>query len=244
VRAARGEEAAAPPALRFGADTARGRLAQASGATPRLVATHLSEPLVPLVKALNGYSNNIFHSFAERAGGVAAVQEVARASVPADLRDEIVIENGAGAGATNRMSPRAAVAILRALHDELAKHGLALDDVLPVSGVDPGTLGGRLDDADERGRVVGKTGTYGDYGASALAGVIRTDAGRLVYFAVLNHGVPVPQARPRQDAFVRALLAAEPGPPWPHAHDGTPAFTRARVDRADAEAAIGNRPQN
>jgi hypothetical protein len=47
---------------------------------------------------------------------------------------------------------------------------------------------------------------------------------------VLNRGVPVPDARPRQDAFVRALLAAEPGPTWEHVRDETPAFTRAEVE--------------
>ena len=55
--------------------------------------------------------------------------------------------------------------------------------------------------------MVAKTGTYGDYGASALAGALRGPRG-LVYFAILNHGVPIEAARRRQDAFVRALLAS------------------------------------
>jgi D-alanyl-D-alanine carboxypeptidase/D-alanyl-D-alanine-endopeptidase (penicillin-binding protein 4) len=233
VRTARGEDAPSPPALRFGGDAPPGaRRAEPSDAPPRLLVTHLSEPLVPLVKALNGYSNNIFHPFAERAGGMDAVQALARESVPEAVRDEVLLENGAGAGATNRISPRAAVAILRALAGELAKHGLGLDDVLPVSGIDPGTLRERLDEPGERGRVVGKTGTYGDYGASALAGAIRSRTRGVVYFAVLNRGVPVPEARPRQDAFVRTLLAREPGPAWEHAADATPAFTRTRIEPA------------
>jgi hypothetical protein len=68
---------------------------------------------------------------------------------------------------------------------------------------------------------VGKTGTYGDYGASALAGALRTREGT-VYFAILNHGVPVPTARRRQDAYVRALLARLDTLPWDYA---TPAST-------------------
>lgn len=235
VRAARGLAGAAPPAIGFGADTpAQGARARASGAPPRPLVVHRSLPLIPLVKALNGFSNNVFHAFAGRVGGVARVQEIARASVPEAMREEIVIENGAGAGATNRLSPRAAVAIHRALQDELAKHGLGLDDVLPVAGVDPGTLRERLAGPGERARVVGKTGTYGDYGASALSGAIRSRERGLVYFALLNRGVPVPEARPRQDAFVRALLASEPGPPWDHVRDETPAFTRAEVEVEDA----------
>jgi len=47
--------------------------------------------------------------------------------------------------------------------------------------------------------VVGKTGTFGDYGASALVGAISTSDQGTVYFAILNHGVPVPEARRRQD---------------------------------------------
>jgi D-alanyl-D-alanine carboxypeptidase/D-alanyl-D-alanine-endopeptidase (penicillin-binding protein 4) len=224
VREARGNEAAQPPLLVF-----EGLLAASSGAPDRLLLVHYSQALVPLMKALNGYSNNVFHPFAERIGGVKVVEKIARESVPAAMRDEIILTNGAGAGATNRLSPRAAVALLRALAGALAQHHLALPDVLPVSGIDDGTLHGRLDDADERGRVVGKTGTYGDYGASALAGAIRTNTEGVVYFAILNHDVPVPEARERQNAFISALLRALPGEPWPYQRDPAPAFTRATV---------------
>lgn len=211
-----------PPAIAFGGESR-------AGGAPQPLVLHRSQPLVPLLKALNGFSNNIFHPLAQRAGGVAAVQEIARESVPSEMRDEIVLTNGAGAGATNRLSPRATVAILRALEKELALHGRDLADVLPVTGVDSGTLRERLDGPGERGVVAGKTGTYGDYGACALAGAYRSPSRGLVYFAVLNRGVPVPEARARQDAFVRSLLEAVPGEPWPYMRDDAPAFTRASV---------------
>jgi D-alanyl-D-alanine carboxypeptidase/D-alanyl-D-alanine-endopeptidase (penicillin-binding protein 4) len=194
---------------------------------------HRSEPLLTLVKALNGFSNNIFASFADAAGGIAEVEAIARASVPAAWRDEIVLGDGAGENRRNRLSPRASVALLRALAAELAKSGHALDDVLPVAGIDEGTLRRRFTDPEEIGRVVGKTGTYGDYGASALAGVLRTREHGLVYFAVLNHGVPIEPARKRQDAFVRALLARFDTERWDYERDPVPAFTRARVERAN-----------
>jgi D-alanyl-D-alanine carboxypeptidase/D-alanyl-D-alanine-endopeptidase (penicillin-binding protein 4) len=229
LRAASGGEAASgPPALTFGAER-RAPSAGASGPLLPLV-LHRSEPLVPLVKALNGYSNNVFHPFAERAGGMEVVEKIARESVPAPMRGEIILTNGAGAGASNRLSPRAVVALLRALAAELALHGLALADVLPVSGVDSGTLLHRLDGPGERGVVAGKTGTFGDYGASALAGAYRSRERGIVYFAVLNHGIPVPQARERQDAFARALLQELPGEPWPYQRSEAPAFTRAQVE--------------
>jgi D-alanyl-D-alanine carboxypeptidase/D-alanyl-D-alanine-endopeptidase (penicillin-binding protein 4) len=223
IRAARGIDGGAPPALAF-------RKAEGgAGGPPKLLVVHLSEPLVPLLKALNGYSNNVFHPFAQRAGGVGAVETIARESVPAEMRGEIVLTNGAGAGASNRLSPRAAVALLRALAAELGSHGLTLPDVLPVSGIDSGTLRNRLDGPGERGVVVGKTGTYGDYGASALVGAFRSRDRGVVYFAILNRGVPVPAARERQDAFVRALLETLPAEPWPYQRDEAPAFTRATV---------------
>jgi D-alanyl-D-alanine carboxypeptidase/D-alanyl-D-alanine-endopeptidase (penicillin-binding protein 4) len=77
--------------------------------------------------------------------------------------------------------------------------------------------------------VVGKTGTFGDYGASALIGAISTTDRGTVYFAILNHGVPVPQARKRQDQFVGALLAHLNTVPWNYVRDARPAVARAEV---------------
>ncbi len=226
VRAAEASRSAVPakqPAIAFGN-------AKAAGATARtLLVTHRSQPLVPLVKALNDYSNNIFADFAGAAGGIAAVQSIARESVPAAMRDEITLGDGAGANPRNRLSPRAAVALLRALNDELAKSQHSLADVLPVAGIDEGTLRHRLDGPGQLGHVVGKTGTYGDYGACALAGALRTRDHGVVYFAILNHKVAIDVARKRQDAFVRAMLASIDTEMWPYRRDDAPAFTRAEV---------------
>ena len=38
--------------------------------------TYISPPLLPILKELNAYSNNVFHDFAEAAGGVGFVQAV------------------------------------------------------------------------------------------------------------------------------------------------------------------------
>jgi serine-type D-Ala-D-Ala carboxypeptidase/endopeptidase (penicillin-binding protein 4) len=141
----------------------------------------------------------------------------------------VIIENAAGAGKTNRISPRAAVAILDALAKELVRHDLDLTDVLPVAGIDAGTLSDRFDSPDLRGVVVGKTGTFGSLGASALAGAVHTRAHGLVTFAILNRGVPVPEARRRQDAFVKAFLREAGGIPWKHAAAAKPPFAEAEV---------------
>jgi D-alanyl-D-alanine carboxypeptidase/D-alanyl-D-alanine-endopeptidase (penicillin-binding protein 4) len=223
VRAAR-RETGAPPALTF----LISKRALEEG-PDRTLLTHRSEPLVPLLKALNGYSNNVFGWLAGAAGGIAVVEAEARASVPEAWRDEITLGDGAGTNPRNRLSPRAAVALLRALEREAAASGATLADLLPVAGVDPGTLKARLAGPGERGRVAAKTGTYGDYGACALAGALRTKSRGVVYFAILNHRVPIEDARRRQDAFVRALLGAFDTEPWPYVRDEAPAFTRASV---------------
>jgi D-alanyl-D-alanine carboxypeptidase/D-alanyl-D-alanine-endopeptidase (penicillin-binding protein 4) len=156
------------------------------------------------------------------------VEAIVRAHVPAAQREEITIDNGAGGGQTNRLSPRASVAILRALERHLRPHDIAVTDVLPVSGVDPGTLQERL--LDRRRYVVGKTGTFGSVGACALAGLVRSKHHGTVAFAVLNYWLPVPEARKRQDAFVRALLDAVDAEPWPYEHATRPTYTLAAID--------------
>jgi D-alanyl-D-alanine carboxypeptidase/D-alanyl-D-alanine-endopeptidase (penicillin-binding protein 4) len=181
------------------------------------------------LKALNGYSNNIFAPFADAAGGVAAIQARIRKLLPADQQGELVLGDGAGAHPANRMSPRATVAILRALDQELDRHDLDLTSVMPVAGIDEGTLKKRLVGPNGEGFVVAKTGTYGDYGACALAGALQTKKDGLVYFAILNRGVPIEVARRRQDAFVRVLMNELGAVPWAYARDDEPAFTRAEV---------------
>jgi D-alanyl-D-alanine carboxypeptidase/D-alanyl-D-alanine-endopeptidase (penicillin-binding protein 4) len=220
------------PALRWGSVGAGG----GADAPAQALLVHRSQPLLPMVKALNDYSNNIFQPLAEAAGGAAAVERLARELVPAEQRDEIRLGDGAGVDPRNRLSPRVTVRLLRALEADLARSGHGLHDVLPVAGVDDGTLRRRLDGAAEVGRVVGKTGTYGDYGACALAGALRSARHGTVYFAILNRGIAILSARQRQDAFLRELLRALDSEPWPYRRDPAPAFTRARLDFARAAA--------
>jgi D-alanyl-D-alanine carboxypeptidase/D-alanyl-D-alanine-endopeptidase (penicillin-binding protein 4) len=225
--AARADAARTTPeglALSFG-----GRSLARDGAGQTLL-VHRSGSLVQVVKALNCYSNNVFHPFSERIGGPHEVERIVRESVPEGMRSQIVIDNAAGAGKTNRLSPRATVAIIDALERELAPHRLSLLDVLPVNRVDAGTLRERLAPA----MVVGKTGTIGSLRASALAGVVRTERWGRVTFAILNRGVAVPVAQKRQDGFVEALLREGRGIPWDYRRNPAPAFTQATVEASAA----------
>lgn len=211
-----------------GAGSAGGGSAGVPPASRPLV-IHRSQPLLSLAKSLNDYSNNIFKPLADQAGGAEAVESLARSVVPERMRGEIALGDGAGTDPRNRLSPRVTVQLLRALDKELRGTGHSLVDILPVAGIDEGTLRHRLDQPEEAGRVVGKTGTFGDYGASALAGAVSTSDRGTVYFAILNHGVPVPEARRRQDRFVRVLLAHLKTQPWNYQRDVRPAISRAEV---------------
>jgi D-alanyl-D-alanine carboxypeptidase/D-alanyl-D-alanine-endopeptidase (penicillin-binding protein 4) len=215
------------------------RRAVAADPSPKPLVEHRSAPLLRVLKELNGFSNNIFHPLTRRIGGPGEVGQSARAVVAPELRDEIRLDNGAGAGTTNRLSPRAAVALIDALAAYLARHDLDLADVLPVAGVDAGTLARRFVAPDLRGVVVGKTGTYGSLGASALAGVLRTRTYGVVTFAILNRGLSVPEARRRQDAFVTAMLHDAGGVPWPYQKADEPPFAEAEVKALVGDASCG-----
>lgn len=221
-----------PPALRFD-----GALSGAATATPpQPLLVHHSQTLLELAKQLNDYSNNVFKPLADAAGGATAVEALARSAVPVAMREEITLGDGAGTDGRNRLSPRAAVKLLRALEQELAGSGHQLVDILPVAGIDAGTLHDRFNAPDQVGRVVGKTGTFGDYGASALIGAIPTRDRGTVYFAILNHGVPVPIARDRQNRFIAELLARLHTVPWQYQPDARPAIARAFLDSFAAPA--------
>jgi serine-type D-Ala-D-Ala carboxypeptidase/endopeptidase (penicillin-binding protein 4) len=218
-----------PPAIVFMNAGAAAKTSAGSPPLERLLLVHRSQPLLSLAKSLNDYSNNIFKPLADAAGGAAAVESLARSVVPAAMRSEVRLGDGAGTDPSNRLSPRAAVTLLRVLAQELALTGHGLCDILPVAGIDEGTLKDRLNAPQQVGRVAGKTGTFGDYGASALIGAIPTSDRGIVYFAILNHGIPVAEARRRQDRFVRALLLRLHSVAWNYQPDTRPAVARAEL---------------
>lgn len=207
----------------------RGKPFPAAGTRPgRVLVIWESPPLLRILKELNGWSNNIFEPLAQYrlpGGTTAAV----RAALPAEFAEEVRIDNAAGLGRTNRLSPRAAVAVLAALEEHLAAHDLALRDVLPVAGDDAGTLQDRLAEPELRRAVVAKTGTIPSQQVSALAGVARTERWGRVRFAILNGGIPVPDARARQDQLLRHLFAEGGALALPGASEAVPAWAEGRL---------------
>jgi len=177
------------------------------------IITRKSSKLVDVLKVLLCYSNNFM---AERIGETMGGPQAVTALLVKSLKinpDEIYLATTSGLGA-NRLTPRAMMAILRGLSNELRKHRLSLVDVMPVAGIDPGTLEDRYTDVFSRGSVVAKTGTLirTDGGVSSLVGQMNTKSGRVVLFVILNHHGSVVRFRYNQDAIVAAIQNTLGGP--------------------------------
>ena len=171
----------------------------------RQLFSHESAPLREILKVTLCYSNNFL---SERLGGMVrgpyGVAQIAHQGAGI-LPQELSLQTSSGLG-INRVTPRAMMKVLRALRDELAKHKMSFTDIMPVAGIDKGTLEGRFDSDFSRGSVVGKTGTLGktDGGVSALAGEISTRNGRLL-FVIFNQRGSVPRFRSFQNSYVSLI---------------------------------------
>ena len=197
---------------------------------PRVLVVHASPPLLRHIKDFNSHSNDNFHEFSYRIGGPETVQRILRESVTGVPRSSMVIDNAAGDGRTNQLSPRAAVAMFEALERTLKRRGLSFSDVLPVAGVDAGTFENRLAGPRYRAAVVGKSGTVRVLRISTVAGVAYTRKFGRTFFAVMMRGVPLWTARERQNAFLQGLLDLGGARPLRTGGTAPPAFTEARLE--------------
>ena len=204
-----------------------------AGAVPLLL--HKSSKLVDVLKAMLCYSNNFMaERIGDTLGGPVGVSSAAAARLKINP-GELSLSSTSGLG-INRVTPRAMMKILRGLRAELAKHDLSLPDILPVAGVDPGTLEERYADPLERGTVVAKTGTLvrTDGGASSLVGEARTKSGRNILFVLMNQNGNVLRFRQNQDAIVSAIQNSLGGPaPF----DYRPVNLSLRLANSEYEAA-------
>jgi serine-type D-Ala-D-Ala carboxypeptidase/endopeptidase (penicillin-binding protein 4) len=206
-----------------------------SGATAILM--HKSSKLVDVLKALLCYSNNFMaERIGDGMGGPDAISSILTKKLNLNP-DDLVLASTSGVG-VNRVTPRAMMKVLRALRDELARHKLSLTDILPVAGIDPGTLEERYTDALERGSVVAKTGTLirTDGGASSLVGQMKTKSGRLVLFVIMNQRGNVVRFRQNQDTIVSSIQNSLGGPaPFNY----RPVKLAMRLANSEFEAAKG-----
>ena len=179
----------------------------------KLLLTQRSSKLVDILKVLLCYSNNFM---AERIGEALGGPESVRQQLITQLKlgpDEIRIASLSGLG-VNRISPRVMMKIYRELRVELQKQGLTPASILPVAGIDAGTLEDRFDGLAWRGSVIAKTGTLTrtDGGASSLVGQMRTANGEVLLFVIMNQRGSVWRFRENQDYLVMLVQNSRGGP--------------------------------
>jgi D-alanyl-D-alanine carboxypeptidase len=179
----------------------------------KLLLTQRSSKLVDILKVLLCYSNNFM---AERIGEALGGPESVRQRLTTELGlgpDELRIASLSGLG-VNRVSPRVMMKIYRELRLELQKHRLSPSSILPVAGIDPGTLEDRFTGLAWRGSVIAKTGTLmrTDGGASSLVGQMQAANGEVLLFVILNQRGSVWRFRENQDYLVMLTQNSRGGP--------------------------------
>ncbi|NEP08981.1 MAG: D-alanyl-D-alanine carboxypeptidase [Symploca sp. SIO2C1] len=169
-----------------------------------LLLRHRSLSLTDILREMNIYSNNVLaQMLADAVGGAQNVSQAAAklANVPPT---EIQLINGSGLGVANRISPRAACAMLIAMEHFLQPHQLTVADLFPVAGRDTeGTM-------EDRNIPIGsavKTGTLNQ--VSALAGIMPTREHNSVCFAIINNNSgDILTLRKQQDELLGKLSQA------------------------------------
>ena len=179
----------------------------------KLLLTQRSSKLVDILKVLLCYSNNFM---ADRIGEALGGPESVKQQLTTQLGlgpDELRIATLSGLG-VNRVSPRVMMRIYRELLKELQKHRLSPSAILPVAGIDPGTLEDRFTGLAWRGSVIAKTGTLvrTDGGASSLVGQMQAANGEILLFVIMNQRGSVWRFRENQDYLVMLTQNTRGGP--------------------------------
>lgn len=205
----------------------------------RAISTHYSPVLSDVLKVLLCYSNNFMaERLGDQLGGAAGLTRMLTTDVGLKA-GEFRIATASGLG-VNRMTPRQMMKVYRALLDELHEGGLKAADILPVAGVDPGTLQKRYAVSPGRGSVIAKTGTLPrtDGGASALVGQLRTAKGDTLLFVIFDQRGSVVRFRQWQDALVADVQNQRGGPaPFTYAPQAMAIrLSNSEIDSARASA--------
>ena len=192
------------------------QLSKFAPVNPKLLLTHNSLILSDILRQMNIYSNNkMSQMLADQLGGAKEVASYA-ARVAGIDPTEIQLINGSGLGVENRVSPRAASQMLIAIDNLLKLNNLDVMDLFPVAGRDNvGTVENRSIPA---GTAV-KTGTLNQ--VSALAGVIRLDQDRRIWFSLINYGWQIQYFRKQQDLFLQSLAQHWQLPPQDFSQEST-----------------------
>ena len=178
------------------------------------ITSHMSSSLRDILFFQNAHSSNpIAERLGEALGGPKAIETFLVKDVGIAPGD-VSISRTSGLD-VNRITPRATVQLFRELVFWLNLTNMQPQDVLPVAGVDAGTLARRFAGEEYRGAVIGKTGTLPatDGGVSTLAGIIYTRNRGPVLFAIFNTMGSVATYRKLQDSFLKGFIMESGGIP-------------------------------
>lgn len=177
----------------------------------KLLFSHESAPLKEIVKVMMCYSNNaLAEKLGDMIGGAYAVAKTVQKEAGISP-EQFILQTSSGLG-INRVTPQAMMRLLRTFRNELARNRMTFADVMPIAGVDPGTLEKRFTSFNMRGSVVAKTGTLGntDGGASSLAGEMQTRNGKML-FVIFNQRGNNSRFRNFQETFIGLIQSQHGG---------------------------------
>lgn len=177
----------------------------------KLLFAHESAPLKEIVKITMCFSNNFLaEKLGDMLGGAYAVARIVQVNAGV-TPEEFSLQTSSGLG-INRVTPRAQMKLLRTFRNELAKFKMTFADVMPIAGIDPGTLQNRFKNFPYQGSVVAKTGTLGqtDGGVSSLTGEMQTKNGKLL-FVIFNQKGSANRFRSFQDSYVSMVQNQQGG---------------------------------
>jgi D-alanyl-D-alanine carboxypeptidase/D-alanyl-D-alanine-endopeptidase (penicillin-binding protein 4) len=182
----------------------------------KILAEHISGPLIDDIRVTNKVSENLHAELALRLagklrgdggsfeGGAAAVKQFL---LQAGLKeDEFTFLDGSGLSRRDLVTPAATVQLL--IYASRQPWGAAFEESLPVSGVD-GSLSDRFQKTPAVGLVHAKTGSLSH--VNALSGYGQTQAGKRFVFSIFcnNHNLLASKALAAIDAVVRAVVTEE-----------------------------------
>ena len=171
------------------------------------LASHESMTLREILFYQNAHSSNpTAERLGEAIGGPKAVEQFLTEQVGISKSD-LQISHTSGLD-VNRITPRGTVQIFRELVYWLNLNNMQPQDILPVAGMDVGTLRRRFTSLEYRGGIIGKTGTLPgtDGGVSTLAGIVYTRDKGPVLFAIFNTKGSVNTYRKLQDDFLKKFI--------------------------------------
>ncbi|HXO38108.1 MAG TPA: D-alanyl-D-alanine carboxypeptidase/D-alanyl-D-alanine-endopeptidase, partial [Candidatus Acidoferrum sp.] len=185
----------------------------------KVLAEHVSTPLLDDIRVINKTSENLHAELALRLlgklrgndgsfeVGVAAVKQFL---LQAGLKeDEFTFLDGSGLSRRDLVTPAATVQLL--IYAARQPWGPAFEESLPVSGVD-GSLSDRFQKTPAAGLIHAKTGSLSH--VNALSGYGQTQSGKRFVFSIFcnNHNLPGSKALAAIDAVMQLLVGADGSP--------------------------------